>query len=210
MCTANAEEAAWRRRLRALNTAGVERNALDMNTPQGTAHPSRSSVALASGCVGRARLGLRWMVGGTEPGGSETELLLELSLPAVPASCARARHEVCAVLHGVRVDLAAVELAVSEAVTNAVVHAYRDRTGEIVDERVGVRVTKDRQGICVGVADDGVGMSPRGDSPGLGLGLPMIERLSDELVILQGATGTRLQMHFVFVPDRAGAPQDRL
>src|SRR4051812_31487694 len=42
MCTANAEEAAWRRRLRALNTAGVERGALDMNTDQSTARPSAS------------------------------------------------------------------------------------------------------------------------------------------------------------------------
>lgn len=30
------------------------------------------------------------------------------------------------------------------------------------------------------VRDDGIGMSPRGDSPGVGLGLSLIERLADE------------------------------
>src|SRR5215218_10812849 len=53
MCTANAEDAAGRQRLRALNTAGVERGALDMNTPKRTALICRSGTALSQVLVPR-------------------------------------------------------------------------------------------------------------------------------------------------------------
>jgi anti-sigma regulatory factor (Ser/Thr protein kinase) len=131
-------------------------------------------------------------------GGTEAERLLELSLSAVPASCARARREICAALQGLAIDVAAVELAVSEAVSNAVLHAYRDRDAATGEEHVDVRLTADSDGVWVIVRDDGVGMSPREDSPGLGLGLSVIAKLSDELLIIQGATGTRVQMRFTF------------
>jgi anti-sigma regulatory factor (Ser/Thr protein kinase) len=70
-----------------------------------------------------------------------------------------------------------VQLAVSEAVTNAVVHAFRDRaeTGT-----VSVSVTVDDDGVEVVVRDDGSGLAPRDDSPGLGLGLPLIRRVADD------------------------------
>jgi anti-sigma regulatory factor (Ser/Thr protein kinase) len=131
-------------------------------------------------------------------GGTQAERLLELSLPAVPASCARARREICAALHGLAVDAAAVELAVSEAVSNVVVHAYRDRHGATEEERVDVRLTADAEGVWVVVTDHGIGMSARDDSPGLGLGLSVIAKLSDQLLIVQGETGTRVHMRFSF------------
>jgi serine/threonine-protein kinase RsbW len=131
-------------------------------------------------------------------GGSEAERVLELSLSAVPASCARARREICAALHGLAVDVAAVELSVSEAVSNVVLHAYRDRPGATDEERVDVRLTADAEGVWVVVTDHGVGMSPRDDSPGLGLGLSVIAKLSDQLLIVQGETGTRVHMRFSF------------
>src|ERR1044071_7534557 len=62
-----------------------------------------------------------------------------------------------------------VRLAVSEAATNAVLHAYRDRDpGQI---RVDARVLDDGR-LRIVVEDDGFGPLPRPDSPGLGLGLP--------------------------------------
>jgi serine/threonine-protein kinase RsbW len=124
----------------------------------------------------------------------------------VPASCARARHEVCAALHGLRVDVAAVALALSEAVTNAVVHAYRDRIGEGANDRFEVRVRLEPDGVWVVVADEGMGMSARVDSPGLGLGLRLIRTLTDQLLIVQGETGTRVHMGFRFMPDGRGPP----
>lgn len=157
-------------------------------------------------CAGmRAQIAAGW--GSPQAGGgTETELLLELRLPAVPASCARARHDVCVALHGLPVDVAAVELALSEAVTNAVVHAYRDRIGEGADDRFEVRVRLESEGVWVVVADDGVGMAARVDSPGLGLGLRLIRTLTDQLLIVQGEIGTRVHMGFRFLGDGRALP----
>ena len=70
-----------------------------------------------------------------------------------------------------------VRLAVSEAVTNAVVHAFRGRTQT---GTISVSVTLDDDSVEVVVRDDGSGMAPREDSPGIGLGLPLIRRVADE------------------------------
>lgn len=70
-----------------------------------------------------------------------------------------------------------VRLVVSEAVTNAVVHAFRDR---IEIGTVTVSVTVDGDSVELVVRDDGSGMAPRDDSPGLGLGLPLIRRITDD------------------------------
>jgi serine/threonine-protein kinase RsbW/stage II sporulation protein AB (anti-sigma F factor) len=90
-------------------------------------------------------------------------------------------------------DLGAVQLAVSEAATNAVVHAYREgEPGELTVEARRV----DRS-LEVTVADDGVGMRPRPDSPGLGLGLPLIAQLAETFEVTSPAAGgVRLCMRF--------------
>jgi serine/threonine-protein kinase RsbW len=64
-----------------------------------------------------------------------------------------------------------INLAVSEAATNAIVHAYRDRADdEAGDVHVIVRPSFDGR-LAVHVQDDGIGLIPRTDSPGMGLGL---------------------------------------
>ncbi|HUR84025.1 MAG TPA: ATP-binding protein [Solirubrobacteraceae bacterium] len=122
---------------------------------------------------------------------------LRRSLPAIPASVPMLRAAVAEFVSaaGVREpQLAAVKLAVSEAVTNAVMHAYLDD-----DEPGDVRVKsclRDRT-VFVIVSDDGMGMTPRLDSPGLGVGLPFIADTADTLDI--GTTeggGTELRMSF--------------
>jgi serine/threonine-protein kinase RsbW len=97
-----------------------------------------------------------------------------------------------------------VGVAVSEALTNAVVHAFRgvgDR-GKLV---VAVTV-REQEWIDVRVSDDGSGMAPRDDSPGLGLGLPLIRHLSDQFDHRRppGGVGTELWMRFSFT-----APADQ-
>jgi anti-sigma regulatory factor (Ser/Thr protein kinase) len=90
--------------------------------------------------------------------------------------------------------LTSAKLAVSEAVTNAVVHAYVDapRPGLV---RVAASIEGDS--LLVEVCDDGSGMMPRLDSPGLGVGLPVIADMADTLDIGNSARGgTRLRMSF--------------
>jgi anti-sigma regulatory factor (Ser/Thr protein kinase) len=122
---------------------------------------------------------------------------LSLAWAAVPASVAEARRAVAEYAASVGVDsdtLAALRVAVSEAVTNAVVHAYLDATAP-----GPVHVTAERtdEGMWVEVSDEGRGMIPRPDSPGIGLGLPMIARTTAgfELYERDGG-GTVLKMRF--------------
>ena len=90
-------------------------------------------------------------------------------------------------------DTGPIAIAVSEAITNAIVHAYRD--SEPGDVRVVACNEPDR--LVVVVRDYGDGMMPRHDSPGLGLGLPLITTMATDLQI-EAATGggTLLRMHF--------------
>ena len=83
-------------------------------------------------------------------------------------------------LKGIAVDRDAIGVVVSEAVTNAVLHAYRDR------ERPGdvhVSARLERDGVEISIADDGLGLRPRPDSPGVGLGMPLIADLADRVEI---------------------------
>jgi anti-sigma regulatory factor (Ser/Thr protein kinase) len=121
---------------------------------------------------------------------------LELEVPAVPQSVPRARHAILQMLDGIDVDVWPVGIVVSEAVTNAVVHAYRDAgSGR-------VRVSASLQGhlLTLVVADDGVGMSPNPDSPGLGVGLALIGSLVEHMEI-QRDGGTTLVARLRLVAD---------
>ena len=95
-------------------------------------------------------------------------------------------------------------LAVTEAVTNAVLHAFIDRAPGTI--RVPRRPAPDE--LTVVVTDDGRGMQPRADSPGLGLGLPTIGRLA-ALVDLREPPGggTELSMTFA-TPGVRGPARD--
>jgi anti-sigma regulatory factor (Ser/Thr protein kinase) len=87
-----------------------------------------------------------------------------------------------------------VRACVSEAVTNAVVHAYRDgrEPGEIT-----MRAEITSSELKITVIDDGIGFLPRNDSPGLGLGIPTIAGLSTSMSLSRPAAGgTEVCMSF--------------
>jgi anti-sigma regulatory factor (Ser/Thr protein kinase) len=88
-----------------------------------------------------------------------------------------------------------IRLAVSEAVTNAVMHAYRCQAQP---GSVHVSATVDGEWIELQVIDEGIGSAPRTDSPGLGVGLSLIRRLADqaELRLPPGGQGTEVWMRF--------------
>src|SRR4051794_16370452 len=118
-------------------------------------------------------------------------------LPAEPASVTTVRGQVreFAELQGVRrEEIVDVTLAVTEAVTNAVLHPFVDRR----PGTIGVAAVTGADELTVTVSDDGRGMQPRADSPGLGLGLPTIGRLAALVDLREPAGGgTELSMTFV-------------
>lgn len=124
--------------------------------------------------------------------------------PAVPESSPVARHSVVAHLRDAGVgdaQLADIALVVSEAVSNVINHAYPG--GEPGEFRLSADLGADDE-LRVAVADDGAGMVPRPDTPGLGLGLPLIASLTERFdVRTMPAGGTCLTAFFRV--QRAGA-----
>ncbi len=126
--------------------------------------------------------------------GSESEGRLgEWRFAATPEHVPLMRHAVVGMVEGLGIDRDAVALAVTEAVANAVRHAYPGGPGEV---RVVVSVVGD--GVVVSVSDDGIGV--RGftatQSPGVGLGLGLIRALADRVRIEPGSNGTLVEMVF--------------
>lgn len=116
------------------------------------------------------------------------------SYEATPESVSVVRGQMAALARECGLDDGAindVKLAVSEAATNALVHGYRDGAGKI---RVEARI--EGRELIIAVADDGTGMKPRSDSPGLGLGLPVIASVARRLEIVDEGPGTELRMAF--------------
>jgi serine/threonine-protein kinase RsbW len=115
--------------------------------------------------------------------------------PAVADSVPRARDALSRLAESAGAtteQLDAIRLAVSEAATNIVVHAYGGHPGEI---RVEARLASGE--LWIQVADDGLGMRPNIDSPGLGVGLALISQMADGFAVSKRSSGgTEVQMRF--------------
>jgi anti-sigma regulatory factor (Ser/Thr protein kinase) len=119
------------------------------------------------------------------------------TFPAEALAPGRARRAAAEFAAGEGADadtLAAIALCVSEAVTNAVVHAYRDQEQP---GAVEVEALRPNGYLCLYVRDQGCGLTPRPDSPGLGLGLPLIANIATTVEVRDAAAGgTELVMRF--------------
>lgn len=116
---------------------------------------------------------------------------------AHPDAIARIRHDVATIaarLGAGETVLLRLKLAVSEAVTNAVLHAYPDRSSA---GDVHVHVTYDDDRLEILVRDSGVGISRRDDRRGGGLGLGLMAHEADHCEIKTGAEGTEVLLRFV-------------
>jgi serine/threonine-protein kinase RsbW len=116
------------------------------------------------------------------------------TFPAAPLGVAAIRSAMATVAKACGLDENAVgdvRLAVSEAATNAVLHAYREGGGVL-------HVTADVVGeeLMIVVADDGEGVIPRPDSPGLGLGLPIIASVARRMEVISEGRGTEIHLFF--------------
>jgi anti-sigma regulatory factor (Ser/Thr protein kinase) len=94
-----------------------------------------------------------------------------------------------------------IALAVTEAASNAVVHAFPNGDG---DGSIHVMAELDDPKLRIALTDNGVGMSVRNGEPGLGLGLPLMAHIADgiEITAVEGG-GTRVGLQFL-VEEMAG------
>ena len=111
-----------------------------------------------------------------------------------PGNARQAIREFAASAGATAWALDSIALCVTEAMTNGVVHAYRN------DDRpapIEMEAEHDGDSLWVRVRDHGHGLVPRLDSPGLGLGLPLISQMSasSEVVSPQHG-GTEVTMRF--------------
>jgi serine/threonine-protein kinase RsbW/stage II sporulation protein AB (anti-sigma F factor) len=124
---------------------------------------------------------------------------LELELPSDVSSVTKARHAAAEFARGLGAPEGDVKLAVSEAVGNSVVHAFRDRDPGTIT----LRARADRGQLIITVADDGTGMRPNLQSRGLGLGISLITKLANDVRFDSTDAGTTVSMSF-----STGVPQE--
>lgn len=129
---------------------------------------------------------------------NDEQVQLELSVPAQAENIPLVRHAVAGFLdgHGIGGEQASdMLLAVTEACTNVVQHAYRDGSVERAEIEVWAELSDAI--VTITVRDQGGGFAPRVDSPGLGLGLPVIAALTTTVEIRPTPpSGTEVVMTF--------------
>jgi len=127
---------------------------------------------------------------------------IRLTLPASAENVVLVRHVLGALAEALRMPPEAVsdiKLAVTEACTNVVRHAYAGVGGGSLD----VIAEPEPDCLTVVVSDHGCGLEPITAGDGGGLGLPLIAALSDRFEIESGPhRGSRLRMFFASAADR--------
>jgi serine/threonine-protein kinase RsbW len=119
--------------------------------------------------------------------------VVNLELEPAPDSVGAARHAVADLAERSGADTDAVAVAVSEVVTNAVLHAFK----EAGDGTIELHARLNGKSLLIVVADDGSGIRPNPGSPGLGYGLALVASLTDELGIAASPQGgTSVSMRF--------------
>jgi anti-sigma regulatory factor (Ser/Thr protein kinase) len=124
------------------------------------------------------------------------EASFDLRLPARPEALRTVRQLAVDFARGVGADeecVQAVAVAVNEAATNAVVHAYRGG----LEGPIRVVASSSRGKMVITLSDDGVGPDApaRGDEEA-GRGLPLMRALSESVEMRRGPRGTRVQLSF--------------
>jgi anti-sigma regulatory factor (Ser/Thr protein kinase) len=121
---------------------------------------------------------------------------LEFTTGSHPRYVTEARKRVAEYAEAIGANRDDVELAVAEAVANAVLHAFGGRD----DGAIMVRAEIDGPDrLVVEIADFGSGIRTYARSPraGLGLGLPIIRALADSVEVQTGQGGTRVVLSFL-------------
>jgi serine/threonine-protein kinase RsbW len=130
-----------------------------------------------------------------------------LTMPARPEGVGVVRQALAGMADALDFEasvLADMKMAVTEACTNVVVHAYEDSDGVLE-----VEMTTDDVGLTIRVRDYGSGIHPQvnrsREVPALGLGLPLIAALSDAFE-LHGSAGQGTEVRMTFAYARESDP----
>jgi serine/threonine-protein kinase RsbW len=133
---------------------------------------------------------------------------VRLTMPARAEGVAVVRQALTGMADALAFDaavLADMKMAVSEACTNVVVHAYDDDADGVLE----VDMQADEIGLTIRVRDHGSGIKAQAtrfnDVPALGLGLPLIAALTDAFE-LHGTTGQGTEVRMTFNYAREGDP----
>ena len=139
---------------------------------------------------------------------TETRPEVLLTMPARPEGVGVVRQALAGMADALDFDASVVsdmKMAVTEACTNVVVHAYDDVTDHATLE---VEMQAAEHGLTIVVRDHGSGIQPRPartEPPALGLGLPLIAALSDSFE-LHGSAGRGTEVRMTFSYHRDGDP----
>jgi anti-sigma regulatory factor (Ser/Thr protein kinase) len=118
----------------------------------------------------------------------------EARIPGTPLGVGMLRRGMTGLAKDCGMDsegIADVRLAVTEAATNAVIHAYAKAEGELT-----VSAAMQEGELVIVIGDTGPGLIARRDSPGLGVGLSVIASLAERLKIVSHPGGTQIHMAF--------------
>jgi serine/threonine-protein kinase RsbW len=135
----------------------------------------------------------------------DTPPAVRIAMPALPANVALVRQALAGLTDELGVEparAADMKIALTEACTNVVVHAYGEEPGPLE-----VTMNLEHGRLVLGVRDRGNGLHPlpgRDDSAPLGFGLALIASLSDELGLVGGRHGTEVRIAFALSDE--GAP----
>lgn len=119
---------------------------------------------------------------------------MKLTIKALSENEGFARSTVCAFCVGANLsldDLTEIKTAVSEAVTNCVVHAYPNTVGDI---KINAKITSEK--IIISISDEGVGIddiekakepfyTTKPNEERSGMGFTVMESFMDKLIIKQ-------------------------
>jgi serine/threonine-protein kinase RsbW len=131
---------------------------------------------------------------------------VRLTMPARAEGVGVVRQALAGMADALAFDAAVVadmKMAVTEACTNVVVHAYDGEEGVLE-----VEMLADDTSLTIVVRDWGSGIQPRPvrrEAPALGLGLPLIAALSDSFE-LKGSTNSGAEVRMTFIADRSVDP----
>lgn len=133
---------------------------------------------------------------------------VRLRMPARPEGVGVVRQALAGMADALAIDpavLTDMKMAVTEAVTNVVVHAYED------DGLLEVDLLAGDVALTVVVRDQGEGLKPksqRTEPPALGLGLPLIAALTDAFE-LRGSAGLGTEVRMTFEYEREQDPVEQ-